>query len=143
MLMEDKREREKKRIQTITQTIFDDDLRVYKRMRKEYDEEIRELEVERRRISRKRKIKKSEKGRLLLNNTRCMTLYIVRALQDTIQQYKLNYLEDDYYRLKRIGDITGVYKTPGEKMKALAEVYNNFLHSPFKDDRLFALKQLV
>ena len=111
MLAEDKREKEKKRIQTITQTIFDDNLKIYKQMRKDYDEEIRELEVERRKLLRKRKIKKAEKARMLLNNTRAMTLYIVRALQDTIDHYKLHYLEDDYYRLKRINDITSVYKT--------------------------------
>ena len=80
MLAEDKREKEKKRISIITQTIFDDNLKIYKQMRKDYDEEIRELEIERRKLMRKRKIKKVDKARMLLNNTRAMTLYIVRAL---------------------------------------------------------------
>ena len=70
-------------------------------------------------------------------------LYIVRALQETIIHYKYQYLEDDFYRMKKVVDVVGVYKTPKEKRKAYCELYNNMMFSAFKGDRCFVLNVMV
>lgn len=62
------KQREAKMVEKIIETIWDDKLRVYKLMRKDWEERLNELDKERAKITRKKKNKK-EKGRQLLRNT--------------------------------------------------------------------------
>ena len=142
-MVENQRERETKMIRTIEETIYEDNLKVYKHQRNYYEDELKDLETDRRKIMKRKKIKRAEKAKLLLNNSRGILLYVVRALKYTVQHYKFQYFEDDYYRIKRVIELEALCKTEAQKKKSVSETFNNFLFSPFKDDRLFALKSLV
>ena len=63
------KEKEQRMIRTIEQTITEDRLKIYKLKRAEYEDELNELEAERKRIG-KRKKNKKEKIKLLKQNTR-------------------------------------------------------------------------
>lgn len=63
------KEKEQRMIRTIEATIVEDKLRIYKQKRAEFDEEINELDQERKRII-KRKKNKKERLKLLKANTR-------------------------------------------------------------------------
>ncbi len=63
------KEKEQRMIRTIEQTITEDRLRIYKLKRAEFEEEMNELEAERKRII-KRKKNKKERMKLLKANTR-------------------------------------------------------------------------
>ena len=70
-------------IRTIEVTIVEDRLRIYKLKRAEYEEELNELEQDRKRII-KRKKNKKERMKLLKANTRQQVLYIAKALNSTV-----------------------------------------------------------
>ena len=63
------KEKEQRMIRTIEVTIVEDRLRIYKQKRAEFDEELNELEQDRKRII-KRKKNKKERMKLLKANTR-------------------------------------------------------------------------
>lgn len=63
------KEKEQRMIRTIEATIVEDKLRIYKQKRAEFDEEINELDQDRKRII-KRKKNKKERLKLLKANTR-------------------------------------------------------------------------
>ena len=54
--------------------------------------------------------------------------------------YKNIYFESDNYRLKRLLDMQNIEKTETAKTKVTNEMLNNFIHSPFKEDRRFTIK---
>ena len=91
-------------IRTIEVTIVEDRLRIYKLKRAEYEEELNELEQDRKRII-KRKKNKKERMKLLKANTRQQVLYIAKALNSTVIYYKQYYFENDYYRFKKLLDV--------------------------------------
>ena len=74
-------------IRTIEQTITEDKLRMYHAKKKEFEEELQELEADRKRIL-KRKKNKKERMKLLKANTRQQFLYIAKALNATVLHYK-------------------------------------------------------
>ena len=126
-------------IRTIESTIFEDKLRIYKSKRADFEEELSELEKEKQKII-KRKKNKKERQKALKVVTQAMMLYIIRALQNTVVHYKNIYFESDNYRLKRLLDMQNIEKTETAKMKVTNEMLNNFIHSPFKEDRRFTIK---
>lgn len=63
------KEKEQRMIRTIEQTITEDKLRIYHAKKKEFEEELTELEADRKRIM-KRKKNKKERMKLLKANTR-------------------------------------------------------------------------
>jgi hypothetical protein len=67
----------------------------------------------------------------------------VRALNQTVLHYKTLYFENDFYRLKRLLDMTNIEKTEAAKMKTVQELLNNFFHSPFKEDKRFMIRYLA
>lgn len=79
-------------IRTIEQTITEDRLRIYKLKRAEFEEELNELEAERKRIV-KRKKNKKEKMKMLKQNTRQQFCFIAKALNATVLHYKVMYYE--------------------------------------------------
>jgi hypothetical protein len=98
------KEKEQRMIRTIEQTITEDRLRIYKLKRAEFEEELNELEAERKRIV-KRKKNKKEKMKLLKQNTRQQFCFIAKALNATVLHYKVMYYENDYYRFKKLLDV--------------------------------------
>lgn len=98
------KEKEQRMIRTIEQTITDDKLKIYKLKRAEYEDELNELEAERKRIIKKKKNKK-ERMKLLKANTRTQFLFIAKALNATVIHYKQMYYENDYYRFKKLLDV--------------------------------------
>ena len=136
------REKETKMIRTIEQTIIDDKLKIYKSKRSEFEEELHDLEKERAKII-KRKKNKKERVKALKLNSRQMLCYLVRALNETVIHYKVQYFENDFYRLKRLLDMQKIEKTTFHKNKTIQELLNNLFHSPFKDDRRFMIKYLA
>jgi hypothetical protein len=91
-------------IRTIEATIVEDRLRIYKQKRAEFEEELAELEADRKRIV-KRKKNKKERMKLLKANTRSQLVYIAKALNSTVIYYKQFYYENDYYRFKKLLDV--------------------------------------
>jgi len=91
-------------IRTIEVTIVEDRLRIYKLKRAEYEDELNELEQDRKRII-KRKKNKKERMKLLKANTRQQIFYIAKALNSTVLYYKQYYFENDYYRFKKLLDV--------------------------------------
>lgn len=91
-------------IRTIEVTIIEDRLRIYKMKRAEFEDELNELEAERKRII-KRKKNKKERMKLLKANTRQQFLFIAKALNATVLYYKTLYFENDYYRFKKLLDV--------------------------------------
>ena len=134
-------------IRTIEATIVEDRLRIYKQKRAEFEEELAELEADRKRIV-KRKKNKKERMKLLKANTRSQLVYIAKALNSTVIYYKQFYYENDYYRFKKLLDVQNA--ADGEqpmddkaKQKAQLEQLNNFFNSPFKEDRRFTIYHLA
>lgn len=74
-------------IRTIEVTIVEDRLRIYKQKRADFEEELNELEQDRKRII-KRKKNKKERMKLLKENTKQQFLYIAKALNATVIYYK-------------------------------------------------------
>ena len=110
------KEKEQKMIRTIEQTITEDRLRVYKLKRAEFEDELNELEADRKRII-KRKKNKKERIKLLKANTRQQFCLIAKALNVTVLYYKQLYFENDYYRFKKLLDV----QQPGEGEPAMDE----------------------
>ena len=81
------KDREQKMYQAITQTIWDDKLRIYKQYRKEHEHKLHELEKERSKILRRKKNKK-EKQRALKKNTIERVYIICTVVKLTFQHYK-------------------------------------------------------
>ena len=73
-------------------------------MRIEYEENFLELDLDRKRIHKKRKNKK-ERNKLLRANTKQHLYYCCKALNNTVNHYKAIYFENDYYRLKRLIEV--------------------------------------
>lgn len=74
-------------IRTIEVTIVEDRLKIYKQKRADFEEELNELEQDRKRII-KRKKNKKERMKLLKENTKQQFLYIAKALNATVIYYK-------------------------------------------------------
>jgi len=72
--------------------------------RAEFEEELNELEADRKRII-KRKKNKKERTKLLKVNTRQQFCFIAKALNSTVLYYKQLYFENDYYRFKKLLDV--------------------------------------
>lgn len=115
--------------------------------RAEYEDELNELEAERKRIIKKKKNKK-ERMKLLKANTRTQFLFIAKALNATVIHYKQMYYENDYYRFKKLLDVQQAPE--GEppmddkaKQKAQLEQLNLFFASPFKDDKRFVIYHMA
>ena len=137
------KEKEAKMMRVIEQTIYEDKLKIYRMKRANYEEELLELENERKRII-KRKKNKKEKNKALKANTRQQMRYIVQVLQDTAVHYRGLYYENDFYRHKRLLDVAAVAgDSEAARQKMIHEVLNNFFSSPFKDDRRFTIKHLA
>ena len=134
------KDKENRMYRTIEQTIYDDRLKIYKLKKSEYEEELSELEADKKKLL-KRKKNKKEKMKLLKKNAKETLYYITKALQATVLHYKELYLENDYYRYKKILDC-GEEKASG-KNKAQLELLNQFFASPFKDDRRFTICYLA
>ena len=136
-------EKNNKMIRTIESTIYEDKLRVYRMKRSNYEDELLDLENERKKIV-KRKKNKKEKTKALKANTRQQLRYLVQVLQDTVVHYKALYFENDFYRHKRLLDLSNVGgDSPRARAKMAQEVLNNFFSSPFKDDRRFTIRHLA
>ena len=141
------KEKEQRMIRTIELTIVEDRLKIYKQKRAEYEEELNDLDAERKKIM-KRKKNKKERMKLTKANTRQQFYYIAKALNATVLYYKQLYYENDYYRFKKLLD---VQQAPdGEppmdekaKQKAQLDQLNNFFSSPFKDDKRFTIYHLA
>jgi hypothetical protein len=141
------KEKEQKMIRTIEQTIVEHKLLIYKQKRAEFEEEMNELEAERKRIIKKKKNKK-ERAKALKANTRQQLYIIAKALNQTVLHYKSLYFENDYYRFKKLLD---VQQSPAgeppmdekEKHKKVLEQLHTFFASPFKDDRRFTIYHLA
>ena len=91
-------------VEKIIETIWDDKLRVYKAMRKDWEERINELDKERSKIMRKKKNKK-EKSRQLLKNTIEKVYIICIVLKQTFLHYQKQYFESDNYRQIKLLEI--------------------------------------
>lgn len=72
-------EKNNKMIRTIESTIYEDKLRVYRMKRANYEDELMDLENERKKII-KRKKNKKEKNKALKANTRQQLRYVVQVL---------------------------------------------------------------
>lgn len=105
-------------IRTIETTIVDDKLKVYKSKRAFYEDELGDLEKERVKII-KRKKNKKEKMKALRINFRQQMCFVVRALNETVLYYKFLYYENDFYRLKRLLDMSNIEKTAALKQKSV------------------------
>ena len=106
-------ERETRMENTVRQTIFDDNLKIYKMFRKEQEGYLYELDRDRIKIQRRKKNKKETK-RLLRANTRDKLMVICNILKKTVLYYKDLYYESDHYRLMRLNDIlSGVVAEDG------------------------------
>jgi len=136
------KEKESKMLQAIEQTIYDDKLRIYKAKRAIYDDEINELDKERQKIIKARKMNKNEGSRQLRQNNKKLLLFYVRALQETIKYYKELYYENDFYRQKKLQELVG-QQTGKRGEKALLDQLIKFFSSPFKDDRMFVVKYMA
>jgi len=141
-IIEITREKETRMIRAIEATIVDDKLKIYKMKRAEFDEELADLEKEKIKIIKRKKIKKERIKALRLNSRQQLCL-MVRALNETVIHYKILYFENDFYRLKRLLDMTKIEKTEQARNNTVKELLNNFFHSPFKQDRRFMLKYLA
>lgn len=98
------KEKEQRMIRTIEVTIVEDRLKIYKLKRQEYEEELNELEAERKKIM-KRKKNKKERMKLCKQNTKQQFYLIAKALNATVLYYKQLYYENDYYRFKKLLDV--------------------------------------
>jgi hypothetical protein len=141
------KEKEQRMIRTIEVTIIEDRLRIYKMKRAEFEDELNELEAERKRII-KRKKNKKERMKLLKANTRQQFLFIAKALNATVLYYKTLYFENDYYRFKKLLDVQQASEGEPQmddktKQKAQLDQLNLFFASPFKDDRRFVIYHLA
>ena len=136
------RDKDQRMIRTIEQTIYDDKLKVYKHKRAHFEEELGDLEKERVKII-KRKKNKKERIKALRINARQQMCFLVRALCDTVNHYKILYFENDFYRLKRLLDMQKIEKNDAAKKKTTQELLNNLFHSPFKDDKRFMIRYLA
>ena len=97
------KDKENRMYRTIEQTIYDDRLKVYKLKKAEYEEELAELEADKKKLQ-KRKKNKKEKLKLLKKNAKETLYYITKSLQATVLHYKELYLENDFYRHKKLLD---------------------------------------
>jgi hypothetical protein len=100
------KEKDTKMMRVIETTIYEDKLKIYKLKRAEYDEELTEIEKERQKIIRNRKKNKKDRNKALKANTRASLLFIVKALQATVLHYKEIYYENDYYRYKKLLELS-------------------------------------
>lgn len=60
----------------------------------------------------KRKKNKKERMKALRVNSRQRLYFIVKALNETVQHYKMSYYENDFYRMKRLLAMSRIEKTP-------------------------------
>ena len=98
-------DREKKMSTAIIATIHDDKLRVYLKFRKDYEDQIKELERDRVKLYKRKKNKKKETKALLIKNTTAKVLIICTVLKKTYLHYKKSYFESDNYRQIRLLEI--------------------------------------
>ena len=73
------KDKENRMYRTIEQTIYDDRLKIYKLKKSEYEEELSELEADKKKLL-KRKKNKKEKMKLLKKNAKETLYYITKAL---------------------------------------------------------------
>jgi len=97
-------EKERDMIKEIYATILEDKLKIYHQERDTLDESFTDLDLERKKIAKKRKNKK-ERNREYVNNTRGVLYNICKALNKTVIYYKTIYYENDYYRHKKLYDV--------------------------------------
>jgi hypothetical protein len=102
-------------MRVIEATIYDDKLKIYKLKRAEYDEELTEIEKERQKIIRNRKKNKKDRNKALKANTRASLLFIVKALQATVLHYKEIYFENDYYRYKKLLELSATASSENKR----------------------------
>jgi hypothetical protein len=109
------KEKDTKMMRVIEATIYDDKLKIYKLKRAEYDEELTEIEKERQKIIRNRKKNKKDRNKALKANTRASLLFIVKALQATVLHYKEIYFENDYYRYKKLLELSATASSENKR----------------------------
>lgn len=119
--------------------MYEDNHHIYTSFRNEYASKIEELEKERGKILRRKK-KKTEKMKMLYENSYQRLFYIANAVNNTVKYYKKLYFENDYYRQKRLMEIDDHRNHTAEvKEKNKLNQLIQFFDSPFKEDRRFAI----
>ena len=94
-----------------------DDGKIYSTFRKEYAEDLVELEKERMKIHHSKKSRYKIERRLKANSVAALR-YICGGLFQTWKVFEAQYFESDHFRLKRLNDInSGAVQEEEEKEK--------------------------